>query len=274
MIDLVKKERGLSFDSANPMDLLRGTASCTLAEGLHALPKDRADKPSPATRSFFKTFTIWKSLSSLVFLNRCIGCDAWLEESHGGSICADCFAKLHFLETPAHLPHLFTTYFDKAYSALAYEGVVLDWVHHYKYHRKLYWAPVLSDFLTSFDLDWQTYDAVTFVPLHWRRRFSRGFNPSHLLAHRIAKQKGFPLVDLLKRVRVTASQTKLRYGERIKNVQGAFKKIPRKKFSVKEKSLLLIDDVLTTGATVNECAKVLKKSGAKKVDVFTLARPL
>ncbi|MBI5300099.1 MAG: ComF family protein [Deltaproteobacteria bacterium] len=256
MIDLFKKER-------------------VAGEGLSARSFGRACKPSPdRPRSFLKTSDIWKSLSSLIFLNRCLGCDAWLEESYGGSVCADCFSKLHFLKTPAHLPHLSKIYFDKAHSALAYEGVVLDWVHHYKYHRKLYWAPVLSGFLTSFNLDWQTYDAVTFVPLHWRRRFSRGFNPSHLLAHRLAKQKGFLLVDLLKRVRATVSQTKLSSEERTKNVQGAFKKIAHKNFSVKEKSLLLIDDVLTTGATVNECAKVLKKGGAKKVDVLTLARPL
>lgn len=210
---------------------------------------------------------ILKSLAALVFPARCVGCDAW-----GKLLCPNCYGKLHFLKTPAFLPRLSKKYFEEAHSVLAYEHLALDWIHQYKYHRKLYLTSVLTSLLSEAGLDWESYDGLVPVPLYWWRQLRRGFNPTHLLTRELGKKIDKPVLACLKKVRWSQPQTKLSQEDRLKNVKGTF--ACGKKSDLKDLSLLLIDDVLTTGATANECAKVLKKSGVRKVDVLTLARPL
>lgn len=209
---------------------------------------------------------IFKFFSALIFPPRCIGCEAW-----GQTLCHNCRAQLNFLKTPAHLPYLKKKYFGEAYSALAYEGKVHDWVHQYKYRRRWEVGRELAALLLKTPLDWKNVDALVPVPLHWRRLLRRGFNPSHFLAQALGKKVGKPVRHLLQRKKATPQQTKLSREARLQNVAGAFK-IFRKTFS--QQRLLLIDDVLTTGATVNECARILTGAGAAHVDVLTLARAL
>ncbi len=211
---------------------------------------------------------------SLVFPNRCIGCEKFIEAGSRRQICDDCFGRLLFLKTPAHLPRLDKQYFDEAHSAVGYEGSVLDWVHQFKYHRQFHLIPALIDLMLQNPVDFQKYEAMTYVPLHWRRRWRRGFNPAHLLADTLAKKRGVPILHVLKKTRGTKPQAKMDAAARLQNVKNAFACLKNRIPFAKEKTLLLIDDVLTTGATVNECAKVLKKAGAKRVDVLTLARAL
>jgi len=120
-------------------------------------------------------------------------------------------------------------------------------------------------------------DLVAPVPLHWRRLFSRRYNQAQLLARvavRAARLASPPRLapDLLRRRRWTGSQTGLRAEERRGNVRQAFDVHPRWAGELSGKSVLLIDDVLTTGATVEACARVLQRGGARHVDVLTLAR--
>jgi ComF family protein len=114
-------------------------------------------------------------------------------------------------------------------------------------------------------------DMVMPVPLHRKRLRQRGFNQALLLAHRMSEQYGIPLVfDNLERVRPTRPQVELSGEERVKNVTGAFAlRFPKK---VEDKHILVIDDVFTTGATMNECAAVLKRAGSSQVTACTLAR--
>jgi len=115
------------------------------------------------------------------------------------------------------------------------------------------------------------YDLVTCVPLSGRRLLRRGFNQSALLAKKVAKETGFRFApDLLQRHKAIMPQVGLSAQERIENVRGAFS--CREGAAIRGGAVLLIDDVMTTGATSNECAKVLKKHGASRVDVFTLSR--
>lgn len=214
-----------------------------------------------------------KSLASLVFPPRCIGCDCWLTAEALG-LCANCFSRLNFLPAPAHLPHLKPCYADIAYSTLAYEGVVLQWIHQFKYHRQFYLGKALVPLMAAMDLEWDSFDCLVPAPLHWWRRLRRGFNPSHLLAYRLGRQLNKTVLPCLSKSRRTPPQTKLSRTERLKNVKGSFTISSKAQTKIAKKSLLLIDDVLTTGATVNECAKVLKKAGAKQVAVLTLARTL
>jgi competence protein ComFC len=115
------------------------------------------------------------------------------------------------------------------------------------------------------------YDLVIPVPLHRRRLRWRGFNQAALLASAITKQTGCEL-DLvtLARVRDTPPQTRQQGAQRRQNVRGAF--AVRRPDRIVNRSLLLVDDVMTTGATLDECAHTLLRAGARKVDVFTLAR--
>ena len=116
-------------------------------------------------------------------------------------------------------------------------------------------------------------DLVAPVPLHWRRLFTRRYNQAVLLANRIARDAGLRLApDLLRRCRWTGSQAGLRGKERRSNVRFAFDVHPRWKAELKERTVLLVDDVLTTGATVDACVRALKADGARHVDVLTLAR--
>lgn len=116
-------------------------------------------------------------------------------------------------------------------------------------------------------------DLVAPVPLHWRRLFTRRYNQALLLARSVAKHGARPVApDLLYRARWTGSQAKRTAKERRKNVQSAFAVNARWAANVKGKAILLVDDVLTTGATVEACTLALQRAGARHVDVLTLAR--
>lgn len=116
-------------------------------------------------------------------------------------------------------------------------------------------------------------DLVTPVPLHWQRLFTRRYNQALLLARNLTREQPAKLApDLLLRRRWTGSQAGLAAQDRRRNVREAFAIHPRWQARAKGKTVLLIDDVLTTGATVEACARALKRGGARHVDVLTLAR--
>jgi ComF family protein len=150
----------------------------------------------------------------------------------------------------------------------------LEAIHRLKYKKKTLLSRPLSalareTFFRFWGVD--TIDLIVPVPLHVKRLRERGFNQAHLLVIRWAKREGIPLDGLtLYRGRWTEPQTTLSRTERQKNMKGAF--LLRHKERIKGRRILLVDDVYTTGTTVNECARVLIKAGAEFVDVLTLAR--
>ncbi len=116
-------------------------------------------------------------------------------------------------------------------------------------------------------------DLVAPVPLHWRRLFTRRYNQAALLARSVARNVDAVLApDLLQRARWTGSQAGLKARERRRNVRQAFEVHPRWQAKLKGRTVVLVDDVLTTGATVEACTRALQKAGAAHVDVLTLAR--
>ena len=143
-----------------------------------------------------------------------------------------------------------------------------------KYQGATWLAPDLVDWLTAC---WQTeydllpFDGVCYVPLHAVHQRERGFNQAALLASLLARRKDRPLINgaLIRTVR-TSTQTRLTASQRASNVRGVF--AVRRPGRVRDKRLLLVDDVMTTGATTSECARVLKRSGAAAVEVFTPVR--
>ena len=116
-------------------------------------------------------------------------------------------------------------------------------------------------------------DVIAPIPLHWRRLFSRRYNQAALLSAEIARLTGRPQCpDLLVRTRHTPSQGRLSPAQRRRNVRGAFAVDPRRAATVAGQRVLLVDDVMTTGATISACAKALRRAGASGVDALVLAR--
>ncbi len=164
--------------------------------------------------------------------------------------------------------------FDRAASFGLYEGSLRKLIHLYKYSGMKPLARTLAGCMErALPID-AGFDAVVPVPLHWRKQWDRGFNQSELLARHIAQRRGIPVLNALRRKRATAVQAGLAIAGRRRNVAGAFLLRSGAKADPKlaGRKILLIDDVMTTGATASACASVLKRGGAKSVSLLTLAR--
>ncbi|MBI5696552.1 MAG: ComF family protein, partial [Nitrospirae bacterium] len=190
---------------------------------------------------------------------RCGVCGRHFPDGSGsGHTCYDCTKK--------------PPVFEAARAKLAYDGPVREAIRLYKYGRIRKLRSYLGGFMEDGARDWfPDSDVVCAVPLHRRRLRDRGFNQSLFLAESAALAVGARLsLDGLARVRYTAPQVGMGHAERLANVKGAFEVARPGEFAGAR--VLLVDDVYTTGATVNECARVLMKAGAASVRVLTVAR--
>jgi ComF family protein len=164
--------------------------------------------------------------------------------------------------------------FDRARSLGLYDSVLKELIHFYKYRNQPGVMDEIEPFLRKYfetcREEYQGY-CVASVPLHVKKLKERGFDQSFILAHRISEILELPLlVRPLARIRETEPQARKNRDERFKNVRGAFEVVETK--AVVGKNILLVDDVFTTGSTVNEVSRILKKSKAGCIQVFTLAR--
>ncbi len=227
----------------------------------------------------------------LFYPRNCIRCGAPSPETLR-HICWDCLSDTQRVEPPfcvccgdpvaGDVQHDYTCYaccrqtprFDFARSAVRYEGAVGDALRALKYDGALWMIDDLADLL--FACVRAEYAAVSFdwvvpVPLYPVRRRARGFNQSALLGKSLARRMGVIYNDKqVRRVRPTVTQTGLTAPQRAANVSGAFRAALFSRLNGKR--ILLVDDVMTTGATVNACAEALKKGGAASVHVITAAR--
>jgi ComF family protein len=234
----------------------------------------------------------WHSLVDFFFPPRCPSCAENLGENESHLICSSCFGQIKRVSHPmcprcgvgfatdAGEDHFCSDclldrgHFTKARSLARYEGLLADLISRFKYMGASRLATPLSHLLADYtngDFSFRDYSLIMPVPLHPRRLRQRGYNQSLLLARTVSRKHSIPLdYTSLRRIRPTQPQTELSGAQRQKNVHGAF--AVHKKAAVAEKTILLIDDVFTTGATVEECARALLKSGSKRVDVLTLVR--
>lgn len=228
------------------------------------------------------------AILDLLLPPRCLKCGA--EISGEGALCAECWRGIAFLQPPycsrCGLPFEVDLGADAICGACAREGPLYaharaamqydeasrTLVLAFKHGDKLQLAPALGLFMRHAGAELLAgCDIIVPVPLHWTRLFARRYNQAAVLAHAIARSGGPPVAaDLLQRRRATPSQGRSGRAERRRNVRGAF--ALKRGSNVIGRRIVLIDDVLTTGATVTECARVLLDSGAKAVDVLTLAR--
>ena len=162
--------------------------------------------------------------------------------------------------------------YGKARAAGVHDQALMSIMHAYKYGGKVQLAGPLSKLLTAvFERHWQpdAIDLVLPIPLHPTRLRERGFNQAYLL---VRSWGDIVARDILQRKRPTSPQTGLGRKERLRNVRGAF--AVKDPLAVKNRRILLVDDVYTTGATVKECARILKKCNAVQVDILTVGRAI
>ncbi len=166
-------------------------------------------------------------------------------------------------------------HFRHARSAVVARDVVLEMIHRYKYQHALWAEPFLAGLLTRQagpELARESWDLIIPVPLHPTRRRERGFNQAERLAECLSRATRIPLdAKLLRRTELTPTQTRLSRTERARNVERAFAVRPGRKLAAGTRAVL-VDDVLTTGATTSACARALRAAGAGEVCVWTVAR--
>jgi len=156
-----------------------------------------------------------------------------------------------------------------------HEGIIRARIHQLKFGAQLQWTPLLTELLQIAYAGWElpAPDLMVPVPLHPKRLRQRGFNQSGLLAGQFARKIKVPVwFDIMIRKNQTQPQTRLKREERLKNVKGAFEISGADR--VRGRRVLLIDDVFTTGTTLSECARTLKRGGASEVHAITVTRAL
>ena len=165
-------------------------------------------------------------------------------------------------------------HFDAAVATYRGRGIVREVIHEFKYGRQIHLRHIVARWLRAAMDDERIreirFDVIVPVPLHAARQRERGFNQASLLADLLSAQTSIPSKPLLERIRYTTTQTALDRSQRMENLHNAFRL--RKKADVRGLRVLLIDDVLTTGSTLSECARVLKGAGAISVHAATAAR--
>ena len=230
------------------------------------------------------------ALISVLYPPHCGGCGA--STSAGEHLCGACRDGARKIEPPfchqcsqpfqGSLSGPFTCancvgrtlHFDSAVAPYLAYGVVREFIHRFKYNGHFYLRRALGDWLAEAMHDSritaQPADFLVPVPLHTAREREREFNQADVLADLLSGPAHVPVLRCLERTRFTTTQTRLDRHERMENLRGAFR--VRQNRDVLNRHLLVVDDVLTTGSTVDECARVLRLAGAASVRVVTVAR--
>jgi competence protein ComFC len=231
-----------------------------------------------------------QALASLLYPASCVICSRNVDRSE--YLCQDCHSRAPRITPPfcakcsepfpgaitqdfrcANCEHR-TLHFNAAVAAYRSRGLVRRLVHEFKYGGQRYLRHPLAAWLYETINDprllGREFDLIAPVPLHPARERERGFNQAALLAELLARRIAVPLRFVLERVRYTTTQTAYDRAERMENLHDAFRL--RKKADVRLLRVLLIDDVLTTGSTLSECARILKRGGATSVHAATAAR--
>ncbi len=219
-------------------------------------------------------------------------CVACREPVNGEGVCATCWTKLSFI-APPHCPRLGIPFvydpgpemlsmeaianppaYTRARAAVRFDEVARTLVHGLKYQDRTDLAPIMGRWMTRAGRELLAdADMLIPVPLHWRRAWQRRYNQSGALARVIARQSKVKLrTDLLLRVRATQQQVGLSRPQRASNVQGAFEVSSDRRADIRGRRVILVDDVLTSGATVDACARALLRAKAAQVDVLVFAR--
>ena len=229
----------------------------------------------------------------ILYPPQCLRCLALVAETN--TLCSICWREISFIEGAGcdvcGLPFEFDLgpnalcgacsqqrpIFNRARAVLIYNAASRDLILSFKHGDKTHAATAYGKWLfrmsKNFLKNQEKIDLILPVPLHWSRLFHRRYNQAALLALELGKLAQIPVeTTLLRRHKKTASQGHKTTRQRHQNLIGAFSVLPKTRHQIKNKRLLLVDDVFTTGATASTCAQVLLSAGADQVDVLTLAR--
>jgi ComF family protein len=231
-----------------------------------------------------------ETLLSLFYPPHCVACERDVPD--GTHLCPECAGQARRIRAPhcrrcsqpfyGAITGPFTCsncdgldfHFESAICPYHAAGVVRDVVHRFKYQREFHLRRQLAEWMAA-GLDDERlqnppFDALAPVPLHPAKLREREFNQAAVLAKLISNRTGKPMLDCLKRTRYTGTQTLLDRKQRMENLRGAFSS--RQSANVTGRHMLLIDDIFTTGSTVDECSRILQSAGAASVRVLTVAR--
>ena len=164
--------------------------------------------------------------------------------------------------------------FDSGYSVTVYEESIKTLIHAYKYKRKKFLRHTLGRMMyegIARNVSYMDIKYIVPVPLHWRRYYKRGFNQACELVKLTSRQLNIPILKRnLRRIRYTTPQVDLEPDERQENIKGAFQVLYPEQFQGND--IMLVDDVMTTGSTANECARVLKRAGCGQITIVVLSQ--
>lgn len=205
----------------------------------------------------------------LLYPESCNACSAALPLTET-TLCGPCTDGLETrrtaLENPSPAPFL-----KRHWALYSYESPAKELLRDLKFHQKTWilkaFRAAFEDFARSFNGE---IDFIVPVPVHYGKLLTREFNQSFLIAKILGKKTGKPVLQALAKPHATPLQSSLSREERSVNLRGAFK--VRRPEKLRGKTVLLVDDIFTTGATAGEAARVLKEAGAKRIELFTIAR--
>ena len=215
---------------------------------------------------------MFEKFLNLIFPNVCGFCN----RINKNSLCKSCEFNLskYSLNCINDFKNKKDKYFDYSFCALKYEGIVRDKIMSYKFGEKSYLYKTFTKIIIKNEKIYRflkLYDIIIPVPMFKSKESVRGYNQSELLAKYIAKLTNMEcLEDVLIKIKDTKVQSTLSKKERLENIKGAFEIVDKEKICGKK--VALVDDIYTTGSTVNECSKILKKAGAKEILVITIAK--
>lgn len=213
---------------------------------------------------------LWEKILNLIYPPNCVICG----KDNREYLCKKCekiVSKYVLNKTKKYL----TKYFDSHIYIFKYEGIIRELIIDYKFKEKSYLCELFVKFLIKNEKIcrfFKTYDIIMPVPIHKKRKAQRGYNQSALIARKIVqKWNNLQLEEnVLQKQKNTIQQSKLNKKDRIENAKNVYKIDNKEK--INNKNIILIDDIYTTGSTANECAKILKENGAKKVIIITIAK--
>lgn len=263
----------------------------------HSWDREAAEAPTPgaglAKRAGRLTLGLARVAGAaaldLVVPPVCVACERRIASRD--ALCAGCWRAIRFIRAPLcdrlGIPLPYATGgrqisaaaaqhpppYDRARAVGEFDGVMRDLVHRLKYGdrqhaRSLFgrWLVLAADGLL------EGADLIVPVPMHWRRLLARRFNQAALLAGEVAARTAIAFEPrLIERIKPTRSQTELSAAERERNLAGAIRVRPGASGRLEGRNVILVDDVITTGTTVGVCARVLKRAGARRVEVLALA---
>lgn len=206
----------------------------------------------------------FNKLIDTIFPKKCIYCNRL-----GKIICNSCLTKI---QNQYLFQKVNNDWFDYVFCGSFYRNVIRTQIHSFKFHEKSYLYQYFIEMSTNKNIlaFLENFDFVTYVPMYYQKEQKRGYNQSKLLAEELGKKLNKTVINVLDKKIDNKVQSSLSERDRIKNVENVF--CFQENITINNKNIILVDDILTTGATARSCSKILKDNGANKICIFTISK--